>query len=56
VQPTEAAVSPIWLEVAMILFIVIFLAIVVWVLLARPGAFNRAARIPLDDDPEDNHG
>ena len=55
-QPTETAVSPVWLEVAMILFIVIFLAIVVWVLLARPGAFRRASRIPLDDDSEDNHG
>ena len=55
-QPTEAPASPIWLEVAMILFIVVFLAIVIWVLLARPGAFKRAARIPLDDDSEDNHG
>jgi cbb3-type cytochrome oxidase subunit 3 len=56
VQPTDAAGSPIWLEVAMILFIVIFLAIVAWVLLARPGAFKRASRIPLDDDSEGNHG
>jgi cbb3-type cytochrome oxidase subunit 3 len=51
---TEAAISPIWLEVAMILFIVIFLAIVTWVLLARPGAFRRTSRLPLDDDSEDD--
>jgi cbb3-type cytochrome oxidase subunit 3 len=56
VQHPEPAASPVWLEVAMIVFIVIFLAIVAWVLLARPGAFRRASRLPLDDESEDDDG
>jgi hypothetical protein len=52
-RPTDAltlGVSPIWLEVAMIMFIVIFLGIVAWACLAKSSYFKRAARIPLHDD------
>ncbi len=38
-----------WIEVAMMIFFVVFLGIVFYVLLARPGAFKKAAQIPLDD-------
>jgi cbb3-type cytochrome oxidase subunit 3 len=52
-QPTDApasGVSPLWLEIAMIMFIVIFLGIVAWACLAKSSYFRRAARIPLHDD------
>ena len=44
------AVSTSWIEIALVIFLVVFLAILGWVLFARPGAFDEAARIPLNDD------
>lgn len=39
-----------WFEIALIIFMVVFLAIVVWVLLTRGEYFRKASRIPLEDD------
>jgi len=47
-QPGGGALS--WIEIALVIFFVVFLAIVIWVILARPGRFRKAARIPLEDD------
>lgn len=52
-RPTDAghlAVSTTWFEAALVIFIVVFLVVVGWTLLARPGAFDDVARIPLDDE------
>lgn len=39
-----------WIEVALLIFVGVFLVMLVRVLLAKRGTFNRAARIPLEDD------
>jgi cbb3-type cytochrome oxidase subunit 3 len=39
-----------WIETALILFVIVFLAIVARTLLARRGRFDAASRIPLEDD------
>lgn len=39
-----------WFEIALLIFMVVFLAIVVWVLLTRGEYFRKASRIPLEDD------
>ncbi len=39
-----------WFEIALIIFMVVFLAITGWVLLTRGEYFRKASRIPLDDD------
>jgi len=44
------ATGTVWIEIAMVIFMVVFLAIVAWVVLARPGAFRRVSRIPLHDE------
>lgn len=40
-----------WIEIALLIFVGVFLAMLMRVLLAKRGTFNRAARIPLEDDP-----
>ncbi len=39
-----------FVEVAMFIFIAIFLGLLIWVIFARRGAFNRVKQIPLEDD------
>ena len=39
-----------WIEVALILFFLIFVMIVLRVVLARRGKYDDHARIPLDDE------
>jgi len=39
-----------WIEAALIVFFVVFLAIVASVLLRRKGHYRDASRIPLEDD------
>jgi len=43
-------VSMAWFEIALVIFFVVFLAIVIWVIFARRGRFRDAARIPLEED------
>jgi hypothetical protein len=43
------AVSMAWFEIALIIFMVVFVLIVVWTLMCRGGHFRSAAQIPLDD-------
>ncbi len=43
------AVSMAWFEIALIIFMVVFVLIVVWTLMCRGGHFRSAAHIPLDD-------
>jgi cbb3-type cytochrome oxidase subunit 3 len=38
-----------FVEIALVIFMVVFLGIVAWVLLSRPGKYRKAARIPLED-------
>ncbi len=40
-----------FVEIALIIFFVVFLFVVVWVLMKRRGYFDKAAQIPLHDDP-----
>lgn len=40
-----------FVEIALIIFLVVFMLVVVWVLMKKRGAFDRAAQIPLNDDP-----
>ena len=53
-SPTEAAEpasgAMTFVEIALIIFVVVFLVIVVGVLLGRPAKYEAASRIPLDDD------
>ena len=53
-SPTEAAEpatgAMTYIEIALIIFVVVFLVIVVGVLLGRPSKYEEASRIPLDDD------
>ena len=39
-----------WIELALIIFFVVFVAIVVRVMLARRGTYDQASRIPLDEN------
>lgn len=39
-----------WVEVALIVCFGMFLAVIVWVLIASRGRYDAAARIPLRDD------
>lgn len=39
-----------WFEIALVIFMVVFLAIVVWVLAMRGEYFRKASRIPLEDE------
>ena len=39
-----------WIEIALVIFITVFVGVVVWVLCAKRGTFNKAARIPLEDN------
>jgi hypothetical protein len=39
-----------FIEIAMLIFIAIFVGIVLWVVFTRPGRFNDAARIPLEEN------
>ena len=39
-----------WIEIALVIFITVFVGVVIWVMFAKRGAFNDAARIPLDDE------
>jgi cbb3-type cytochrome oxidase subunit 3 len=43
-----------WIESALIIFFVVFVLIVIGVLLRKRGHFDHAARIPLDDAPNDS--
>jgi len=47
--PLLLASSLTFIEIALIIFVVVFLLIVVATLLGRSDRFDRAARIPLDD-------
>jgi cbb3-type cytochrome oxidase subunit 3 len=47
---TSALAGLTLIEVALIIFVVVFVGIVIWLVLARRGRFDDAARIPLDDD------
>jgi hypothetical protein len=49
-EPLLLAATTAWIEIAMIIFMVVFVGIVVWVLLVRPGGFKNEARIPLEED------
>ena len=49
-QPESSGGALPWIEIALVIFFVVFLAIVIWVIIARPGRFRKAARIPLEDD------
>ena len=51
---SEASASPSMLpfEIALVIFMAIFLGVATWTLLARRGTFDRRAQIPMqDDDP-----
>ena len=39
-----------WIEIALVIFITVFVGVVIWVMFAKRGAFNKAARIPLEDN------
>lgn len=39
-----------FIHIALFIFIAIFVGMLIWVLLAKRGAFNKVARIPLEDD------
>jgi len=47
--PLLLASSLTFIEIALIIFVVVFLLIVVATMLGRSDRFDRAARIPLDD-------
>ena len=56
------AASLSWIEAGLLIFFGVFVLIAGWALLQRRGAFDRHARIPLDDDsittprhPDTNH-
>ena len=49
-EPVILAQGVVLIEIALLIFMVVFLAIVAWVVLARPGRFRKAANIPLEDD------
>ena len=38
-------------EIALVIFFAVFVAVTAWVLLVRKGGFNDQARIPLQDEP-----
>jgi len=48
-QASEADNSLAWIELALVIFMAVFVVIVIGVVLRRKGHFDRAARIPLDD-------
>jgi hypothetical protein len=37
-------------EIALVIFVVVFLGIMIWVLFSRSDYFRSSARIPLDED------
>jgi hypothetical protein len=44
--------SAIFKEIALVVFFVVYMIILVRVLVARPGTYERRARLPLDDGSE----
>lgn len=40
-----------FIEIALIIFFLVFVGITTWVLMVRKGGFNAQARIPLSDEP-----
>jgi len=40
-----------FIEIAMLIFMAVFVGIVIWVVAARRGTFSAASRIPLSDEP-----
>lgn len=40
-----------FVQAGLVIFLAVFVLIVLWVLAARRGSFDRVARIPLEDDP-----
>ena len=38
-------------EAGLVIFLAVFVLISIWALAARRGAFDRVARIPLEDEP-----
>jgi len=42
-------------EIGLLIFMIVFVAISIWVIFARRGAFDRHSRIPLQDDPIESH-
>ena len=52
-MPTELrmlATGTVFIEIALVIFMVVFMVILAWVVLSQPGKYRRAARIPLEDD------
>jgi hypothetical protein len=47
--PAPAPAGSGWSQAGLLIAFAAFLAIVVWLIMARPGPFRRAARIPLED-------
>ena len=41
-----------WAELALIIFVAVFIAVVLRVIVARDRELDRAARLPLDDDAD----
>ncbi|MCL4209455.1 MAG: cbb3-type cytochrome c oxidase subunit 3 [Phycisphaeraceae bacterium] len=39
-----------WVEAALVLFFVMFLAVVIWTVVAKRDRFHAVSRIPLQDD------
>lgn len=48
-KQAEQASTGVWIEAALIIFLVVFLAIVAWTVFSRSGYFRHASQIPLDD-------
>ncbi|MHC4810015.1 MAG: cbb3-type cytochrome c oxidase subunit 3 [Planctomycetota bacterium] len=40
-----------FIEAGLVIFFLVFVAILAWVLMGRAGRFERHARIPLEDEP-----
>ena len=47
---TEAAPSMLPFEIALIIFMVVFLGVAAWTLLAKRGSFDQRAQLPMQDD------
>lgn len=47
-QPAAGSIA--WIEAALLIFVVVFVAVTIGVLLRKRGQFDDAARIPLEDD------
>lgn len=50
-EPTAVPGETLFTEIALLIFIIVFIGIVVWVLVTRKETFDRAAEIPLRDEP-----